>query len=244
MPGRRRARGARPPRRHLRRAAAVRGAERRPGRHRAGRAALLHRDGRRRRAGAHRGRGRADDGGRAHRRAAAVRADRSSTRASRGGWPPGSTSRRSGRGRPPGRWGWTGGTGTTAYVDPTRDVVAVLLTQRAMTGPLDGFDDVLDGGRAGVTTVPARSAFARSRSAMGRSRAVAVREAERPGGRARRAVWCRPGRRPRALVAVSVAANGSRLWFAIAAVLALRPGLRRAAAEGVVAACSPPAGRR
>jgi CubicO group peptidase (beta-lactamase class C family) len=41
----------------------------------------------------------------------------------------------------PGRWGWTGGTGTTAYVDPTRDVVAVLLTQRAMTGPQDGFDD-------------------------------------------------------------------------------------------------------
>jgi CubicO group peptidase (beta-lactamase class C family) len=40
----------------------------------------------------------------------------------------------------PGRWGWTGGTGTTAYVDPTREVVAVLLTQRAMTGPDDGFD--------------------------------------------------------------------------------------------------------
>jgi len=40
----------------------------------------------------------------------------------------------------PGRWGWTGGTGTTAYVDPSRDTVAVLLTQRAMTGPLDGFD--------------------------------------------------------------------------------------------------------
>jgi CubicO group peptidase (beta-lactamase class C family) len=37
----------------------------------------------------------------------------------------------------PGRWGWTGGTGTTAYVDPARDVVAVLLTQRGMTGPLD-----------------------------------------------------------------------------------------------------------
>ena len=30
----------------------------------------------------------------------------------------------------PGRWGWTGGTGTTAYVDSSRDVVAVLLTQR------------------------------------------------------------------------------------------------------------------
>ena len=41
---------------------------------------------------------------------------------------------------------------------------------------------------------------------------------------------------PAGLVLVSVLANGSRLWFAIAAVLALRPGLRRAAAEGVVAA--------
>lgn len=38
----------------------------------------------------------------------------------------------------PGRWGWTGGTGTTAYADPVRDVVSVLLTQRAMTGPADG----------------------------------------------------------------------------------------------------------
>jgi CubicO group peptidase (beta-lactamase class C family) len=41
----------------------------------------------------------------------------------------------------PGRWGWTGGTGTTAEVDPARDAVAVLLTQRAMTGPRDGFDE-------------------------------------------------------------------------------------------------------
>jgi CubicO group peptidase (beta-lactamase class C family) len=40
----------------------------------------------------------------------------------------------------PGRWGWTGGTGTTAYVDPMRGTVSVLLTQRAMTGPLDSFD--------------------------------------------------------------------------------------------------------
>jgi CubicO group peptidase (beta-lactamase class C family) len=30
----------------------------------------------------------------------------------------------------PGRFGWDGGTGTTAYVDPGRDLVAVLLTQR------------------------------------------------------------------------------------------------------------------
>ncbi len=40
----------------------------------------------------------------------------------------------------PGRWGWTGGSGTTAYVDPTRGTVSVLLTQRAMTGPLDSFE--------------------------------------------------------------------------------------------------------
>ena len=30
----------------------------------------------------------------------------------------------------PGRWGWDGGTGTSAHVDPGRDLVAVLLTQR------------------------------------------------------------------------------------------------------------------
>jgi CubicO group peptidase (beta-lactamase class C family) len=40
----------------------------------------------------------------------------------------------------PGRWGWTGGTGTCAYVDPMRDTVSVMLTQRAMTGPEDGPD--------------------------------------------------------------------------------------------------------
>ncbi|MGE3285342.1 MAG: serine hydrolase domain-containing protein [Pseudonocardia sp.] len=38
----------------------------------------------------------------------------------------------------PGRWGWTGGTGTDAKVDPVRGIVSVLLTQRAMTGPEDG----------------------------------------------------------------------------------------------------------
>ena len=41
---------------------------------------------------------------------------------------------------------------------------------------------------------------------------------------------------PTPLLAVNVAANGSRLWFGIAALLALRPSLRRTAAEGVVAA--------
>jgi CubicO group peptidase (beta-lactamase class C family) len=39
----------------------------------------------------------------------------------------------------PGRWGWNGGTGTSAYVDPVRRTAGVLLTQRAMTGPQDGF---------------------------------------------------------------------------------------------------------
>jgi CubicO group peptidase (beta-lactamase class C family) len=41
----------------------------------------------------------------------------------------------------PGRWGWDGGTGTTARVDPARGIVGVLLTQRGMAGPQDGFDD-------------------------------------------------------------------------------------------------------
>jgi len=44
-------------------------------------------------------------------------------------------------GMAPGRWGWDGGTGTSARVDPARGTVGVILTQRAMTGPRDGFDD-------------------------------------------------------------------------------------------------------
>ena len=40
----------------------------------------------------------------------------------------------------PGRFGWVGGTGTTGYVDPELDLVAVLLSQRMMTGPHDGPD--------------------------------------------------------------------------------------------------------
>jgi CubicO group peptidase (beta-lactamase class C family) len=39
-----------------------------------------------------------------------------------------------------GRWGWTGGTGTSAYVDPLRGSVAVLMTQREMTHALDRND--------------------------------------------------------------------------------------------------------
>jgi CubicO group peptidase (beta-lactamase class C family) len=40
----------------------------------------------------------------------------------------------------PGRWGWTGGAGTSAFVDPRRGTVGVLLTQREMTSPLDRND--------------------------------------------------------------------------------------------------------
>lgn len=40
----------------------------------------------------------------------------------------------------PGRFGWNGGTGTTAYADPSRDLIAVLFTQRLMSGPDDDFD--------------------------------------------------------------------------------------------------------
>ena len=40
---------------------------------------------------------------------------------------------------------------------------------------------------------------------------------------------------PAPLLRISVLANGSKLWFAVAAAMALRPGLRRAAYEGVVA---------
>ncbi|MGA8117501.1 MAG: serine hydrolase domain-containing protein [Actinocatenispora sp.] len=35
----------------------------------------------------------------------------------------------------PGRFGWTGGTGTTAYTDPAEELVGILLTQRQMTSP-------------------------------------------------------------------------------------------------------------
>src|SRR3954451_3751622 len=35
----------------------------------------------------------------------------------------------------PGRYGWVGGTGTTAHVVPATGTIAVLLTQREMTGP-------------------------------------------------------------------------------------------------------------
>jgi len=41
----------------------------------------------------------------------------------------------------PGRWGWDGGTGTSAWADPSRDLAAVLLTQRAMASEHDAPDE-------------------------------------------------------------------------------------------------------
>jgi CubicO group peptidase (beta-lactamase class C family) len=35
----------------------------------------------------------------------------------------------------PGRYGWTGGTGTTAYIDPTEHMIGILFTQRMMDSP-------------------------------------------------------------------------------------------------------------
>ena len=39
----------------------------------------------------------------------------------------------------PGGYGWTGGTGTTAHVNPSRDFIGVLFTQRLMAGPGETF---------------------------------------------------------------------------------------------------------
>ena len=39
-----------------------------------------------------------------------------------------------------GRWGWDGGSGTSAWADPRRELVAVLLTARG-TGPEDAPTD-------------------------------------------------------------------------------------------------------
>jgi CubicO group peptidase (beta-lactamase class C family) len=42
---------------------------------------------------------------------------------------------------PGGAWGWEGGTGTTAHVDPVHDAVGVLLTQRMMQEPRDAYPE-------------------------------------------------------------------------------------------------------
>jgi CubicO group peptidase (beta-lactamase class C family) len=42
--------------------------------------------------------------------------------------------------RAPGGYGWTGGTGTTAYVNPSAGFIGVLFTQRLMAGPRENFN--------------------------------------------------------------------------------------------------------
>jgi CubicO group peptidase (beta-lactamase class C family) len=39
-----------------------------------------------------------------------------------------------------GSYGWTGGTGTRAFVDPANDLIGAVFTQRLMSGPSDNFD--------------------------------------------------------------------------------------------------------
>lgn len=39
-----------------------------------------------------------------------------------------------------GSYGWTGGSGTSAVVDPTRELIGAVFSQRAMAGPDDNFD--------------------------------------------------------------------------------------------------------
>ena len=43
--------------------------------------------------------------------------------------------RRDGLSEVPGRFGWDGGYGTSAYVDPKEDMVAILMTQRVWDAP-------------------------------------------------------------------------------------------------------------
>ncbi|HEX5502651.1 MAG TPA: serine hydrolase domain-containing protein [Thermomicrobiales bacterium] len=45
------------------------------------------------------------------------------------------TTRRDDLAATPGRFGWTGGLGTSAYADPTEGLIGILMTQRLMDGP-------------------------------------------------------------------------------------------------------------
>jgi CubicO group peptidase (beta-lactamase class C family) len=47
-------------------------------------------------------------------------------------------------GQSKGSYGWTGGTGTRAFVDPSHDLIGVVFTQRLMSGPLDDFAYFMD----------------------------------------------------------------------------------------------------
>ena len=56
------------------------------------------------------------------------------------GWQVGVTTSGTAPGASAGSYGWTGGTGTCAFVDPSHDLIGVVFTQRMMAGPQDSFD--------------------------------------------------------------------------------------------------------
>jgi CubicO group peptidase (beta-lactamase class C family) len=56
------------------------------------------------------------------------------------GWETGVVTSGTRPGASAGSYGWTGGTGTSAFVDPAHDLIGAVFTQRMMAGPQDSFD--------------------------------------------------------------------------------------------------------
>jgi CubicO group peptidase (beta-lactamase class C family) len=60
------------------------------------------------------------------------------------GWETGVVTAGTKPGASAGSYGWNGGTGTTAFVDPSNDLLGAIFTQRMMAGPQDNFDYFMD----------------------------------------------------------------------------------------------------
>ena len=60
------------------------------------------------------------------------------------GWETGVVTSGTKPGASTGSYGWNGGTGTTAFVDPSYELLGALFTQRLMAGPQDNFDYFMD----------------------------------------------------------------------------------------------------
>ncbi|HMH59364.1 MAG TPA: serine hydrolase domain-containing protein [Galbitalea sp.] len=60
------------------------------------------------------------------------------------GWETGVVTSGSNPGSSTGSYGWTGGTGTSAFVDPSHELLGAVFTQRMMAGPQDNFDYFMD----------------------------------------------------------------------------------------------------
>jgi CubicO group peptidase (beta-lactamase class C family) len=60
------------------------------------------------------------------------------------GWETGVVTSGTKPGASTGSYGWTGGTGTSAFVDPTHGLIGAVFTQRLMSGPQDSFDYFMD----------------------------------------------------------------------------------------------------